>query len=72
MVKDKENPNYYAILTAEVRYSKNINANEKLLFAEITALANKTGECWASNNYYKNGTKQIEKRLIQEIIVWMF
>lgn len=33
---NKENPCYYAILTAEVRYSKNINANEKLLFAEIT------------------------------------
>lgn len=47
-----EQPNYYAILTAEVRYSKLINANEKILFAEITALSNKTGECWASNNYF--------------------
>lgn len=46
------NPNYYAILTAEVRYSTKINANEKLLFAEITALSNSTGECWASNNYF--------------------
>jgi len=45
-------PNYYAILTSEVRYSKLINANEKILFAEITALSNKTGECWASNNYF--------------------
>lgn len=47
-----ETPNYYAIITANVRYSKNINANEKLLFAEITALSNKTKECWASNNYF--------------------
>lgn len=35
-----ETPSYYAILTANVRYSKLINANEKLLFAEITALSN--------------------------------
>lgn len=49
-----EAPNYYAILTANVRYSKLINANEKLLFAEITALSNSTGICWASNNYFAN------------------
>lgn len=49
-----ETPNYYAILTANVRYSKLINANEKLLFAEITALSNSTGICWASNNYFAN------------------
>jgi len=93
----RENPNYYAIITAEVRYSKNINANQKLLFAEITALSNSTGVCWASNNYFatlfdctpqaiskwikileknsfitceyirKEGSKEIEKRLIKGI-----
>lgn len=47
-----EQPGYYAIITADVRYSKEINANEKLLFAEITALSNSTGICWASNNYF--------------------
>lgn len=47
-----ENPNFFAILTADVRYSENINANEKLLYAEITALSNSTGVCWASNNYF--------------------
>lgn len=50
----KESPNYYAILTANVRYSKNINANEKLLYAEITSLSNATGICWASNAYFAN------------------
>ena len=48
----KEQPNYYAILTADVRYSKQINANEKLLYAEITALTHKEGYCWASNDYF--------------------
>ena len=42
-------PNYYAILTAEVRYDNRLSANEKLLFAEIPALSNKTGEFWAGN-----------------------
>lgn len=48
----KEQPNYYAILTSNVRYSKLINANEKLLFAEITALSNSSGICFASNSYF--------------------
>ena len=49
---DLESPNFYAILTADVRYDKSIPANAKLLFAEITALANKEGYCFASNNYF--------------------
>ena len=47
-----ENPNYYAIIPANVRYNKTLKANEKLLYGEITALMQKTGECWASNNYF--------------------
>ena len=49
-----EKPSYYAILTADVRYDKNLSANEKLLFAEITSLTHTTGWCWASNNYFAN------------------
>lgn len=48
----KPEPTYYAILTAEVRYDAELSANAKLLYAEVTALANKTGECWASNKYF--------------------
>jgi len=48
----KEKPGYYAILTADVRYDKNLKAIEKLLFAEITALCNKYGKCWATNKYF--------------------
>lgn len=46
------NPNYYAILTADVRYCSNLSAQEKLLFAEITALSNKDGTCFAGNKYF--------------------
>lgn len=45
-------PNYYSIMTADVRYNKNLSSSEKILFAEITALANKQGFCSASNNYF--------------------
>ena len=45
-------PNYYAILTSEVRYNENLTPNAKLLYAEITALINMNGECFASNKYF--------------------
>ena len=48
----EEKPNYFAVIPANVRYDKTLRANEKLLYGEITALAQKTGECWASNKYF--------------------
>ena len=48
----KDKPNYYAVLTAEVRYNKYLTPNAKLLFAEITALCNMNGQCFATNNYF--------------------
>lgn len=48
----EEKPNYYAIIPAEVRYDEKLRASEKLMYGEITALTYKTGECWASNNYF--------------------
>lgn len=43
---------YYAIIPANIRYDKRLNANAKLLFGEITALSNERGYCWASNAYF--------------------
>ena len=47
----KENPSYYAIIPANVRYS-DLKPNAKLLYGEITALSNKFGFCFASNKYF--------------------
>lgn len=47
-----EQPNYYSIIPANIRYDKNLKPNEKLLYGEITALCDKNGYCWATNNYF--------------------
>ena len=43
---------YYAILPANVRYSQKVCDGAKLLYAEITALSNEKGYCWATNKYF--------------------
>ena len=48
----EEKPNYYAVIPATVRYDNTLRANEKLLYGEITALSQSTGECWANNKYF--------------------
>lgn len=47
-----EKPNYFAIIPANVRYDENLKLGEKMMYGEITSLTFKTGECWASNNYF--------------------
>ena len=47
-----ESPSYYSVITANVRYDKSLSSSQKLLFSEITSLTNKSGICWASNNYF--------------------
>jgi hypothetical protein len=48
----EQKPNYYGIMSADVRYNKNLSSSEKIMYVEITALSNKHGYCHASNSYF--------------------
>jgi hypothetical protein len=56
-----DKPNYYAIITAEVRYDKRLTSFAKLIFAEITALTNKEGYCWANNFFFAKNFETTER-----------
>jgi len=45
-------PNFYAIIPADVRYDARLKPNAKLLYGEITALCTQEGFCWAENEYF--------------------
>lgn len=47
-----EQPNYYAVIPAFVRYDKRLTPLERLLYGELNCLSNKQGYCWASNSYF--------------------
>lgn len=49
---NKEQPSYYAIIPAKIRYDKDIPPMAKLIYGELTALSNKAGYCWALNSYF--------------------
>ena len=63
----KDQPNYYSILTAEVRYDSLLTWFERIMYAELSALANKTGECWASNKWFSDVFKQSTRTITRAI-----
>ena len=49
---ETEKPSYYSILPANIRYDNRLTANAKLLYCEITSLANAKGFAFAHNDYF--------------------
>ena len=52
MAKKSEQPGYWAVIPAPVRYDDRVPANAKLLYGEISALCDMKGFCWAKNEYF--------------------
>lgn len=50
--EEKNMPSYFSILTADVRYDKDLSASEKIFYSEITCLCQKDGYCYANNSYF--------------------
>ena len=44
-------PTYHTTLPPHVRFDQKLPANAKLLYAEVKALCDQQGYCWASNQY---------------------
>jgi len=59
-----QTPNYYSVTPAVVRYHPTLCANAKLLFGELTALANREGYAYPSNEYLAN-LYRVEERQIR-------
>lgn len=51
-MNEENQVSYYAVIPATVRYDKRLKPSEKLLYGEVTALANKYGYCYAKNKYF--------------------
>ena len=52
MSSPAEKPSYWAVLPAAVRYDGQLPDKAKLLYAEISALTEARGYCYASNAYF--------------------
>jgi len=49
---EKQKPNYWGIMGANVRYNEKLSSSQKIMYVEITALSNEHGYSWATNSYF--------------------
>ena len=65
--KTPKYPGYTALLPPAVRYDQELRPAAKLLYAEISAMADVTGFCWASNRYLA-ALLGLAKRTVTELL----
>ena len=66
-MSEKRKPSYWAVLPACVRYDASLPPNAKLLYAEISALCDDVGYCFASNDYFA-GNFELNAKSIQRLL----
>lgn len=64
----KQLPGYYAILPPKIRYNRNLSANAKLLWAELSALQSHNNEVFATNDYLASLLGLKTERQIQYLL----
>lgn len=70
MDKKGRYPGYTALLPPAVRYDQELRPAAKLLYAEISAMADVTGFCWATNRYLAalmNASKNTVSELLAQL-----
>jgi hypothetical protein len=60
-------PAFYAVIPASVRYCNELELGARLLYGELTALANQHGYCFSSNEYFA----ALYKVNIRTIQLWL-
>ena len=65
--QNKEKPSYWAVIPAKVRYDPELPPGAKLLYAEISALTDQSGYCFAANAYFEV-LYGLSKRTIQDYL----
>lgn len=63
----KEKPAYWAVLPASVRYDADLPPNAKLLYAEISALCDQNGYCFAHNAYFAKNFEWNDKSVTRHL-----
>ena len=61
---------YYCVIPSKILGDSELSADEKILYGQISGLANKEGFCWATNEYLatlfadKNGNPKTKRTVI--------
>lgn len=63
-MNEENKVNYYSVIPATVRYDKRLKFAERLLYGEITALANSNGFCYAKIDILLIYMKLQQERLV--------
>lgn len=67
MKQQQKSGAWYAVLTAEVLTSKDLNNLQKLIFALVSNLQNASGYCWASNEYLAEALNTSERTIQRNV-----
>lgn len=68
---ENNNPKYFAVIPARIRYDESLKNKAKLLYGEIYCLSDTEGYCYNTNNYFADlfgVTKETISRLITDLV----